>query len=231
MLSRGYQGHGLLRILGWILRLCLFLAVLLAVLIALYRFVTPPSTLMLWRYVTGQKVERIVVPLNRISPHLIAAVVVSEDARFCLHKGVDWDALRGVLDKSGASGPSRGASTIPMQTAKNLFLWPSRSVIRKGIEIPLALGLDLVWPKRRILEIYLNIAEWGDGIFGIEAAARANFHKSAADLDRREAALLATALPNPFLRNPAAPRMRHQRLARHNLDETAYNAVPLACLK
>jgi len=231
MLSRRYRGHGVLRILGWLVRLCLILAALLAILILIYRFVMPPSTLMLWRYVTGQKVERTVVPLNRVSPHLITAVLASEDARFCLHRGVDWDALRGVIDKSGAQGPSRGASTIPMQTAKNLFLWPSRSVIRKGIEIPLALGLDLVWPKRRILEIYLNIAEWGEGIFGVEAAAHTYFHKSAADLDRREAALLATALPNPFLRNPALPRGRHQRLARHNLNETAYSAVPLACLK
>jgi len=231
MLSRRYQGHGVLRILGWLLRLGLILAVLLAVLIALYRFVTPPSTLMLWRYVTGQKVERTAVPLARISPHLIAAVVASEDARFCLHKGVDWEALRGVIDKSGEQGPSRGASTIPMQTAKNVFLWSSRSVIRKGIEIPLALILDAAWPKRRILEVYMNIAEWGEGVFGAEAAAHAYFHKSAADLDRREAALLATALPNPFLRNPAAPRRKHQQLARHNLDETAYSAVPLACLK
>src|SRR5450631_3296974 len=183
------------------------------VLIVIYRFEPPVSTLMLARWLLGDTVDRQYVPLDRISLSLRAAVLVSEDARFCQHDGVDWGALREVLDKAKPGSPSRGASTIPMQTAKNLFLWPSRSYIRKIIEIPLALLLDLAWSKRRILEVYLNIAEWGDGIFGAEAAARHYFHKSADRLDAREAALLATALPNPLHRNPARPSPRHAGLA------------------
>jgi monofunctional biosynthetic peptidoglycan transglycosylase len=171
--------------------------------------VTPPSTLMLGRWATGQPVERVTVPLSAISPELGRAVLASEDARFCLHHGVDWGALQDVIDDE--DGPSRGASTITMQTAKNVFLWPSRSYVRKALEIPLALYLDLVWGKRRTLEIYLNVAEWGDGIFGAEAAAQHHFGKPARNLSRREAVLLATSLPNPHLRNPARPT-RGQRL-------------------
>lgn len=191
----------------------LTLALGFAALILVYRFLPPISTLMLARWLEGETVERHYVPLERISGFLRAAVIVSEDARFCEHNGVDWSALREVLDLPGANGPRRGASTIPMQTAKNLFLWPSRSYVRKAIEIPLALLIDLEWPKRRILEVYLNLAEWGNGVFGAEAAARNYFHKSADRLDAREAALLATALPNPRHRNPARPSWRHGGLA------------------
>jgi monofunctional glycosyltransferase len=184
-----------------------------AALILVYRFLPPTSTLVLARWLEGETVERHYVPLERISDFLRAAVIVSEDARFCEHNGVDWGALREVLDHAGANGPRRGASTIDMQTAKNLFLWPSRSYVRKAIEIPLALLIDLEWPKRRILEVYLNLAEWGKGVFGVEAAARHYFHKSADRLDANEAALLATALPNPGHRNAARPSRRHAGLA------------------
>jgi monofunctional biosynthetic peptidoglycan transglycosylase len=129
----------------------LALALGFAALILVYRFLPPISTLMLARWLEGETVERHYVPIERISGFLRAAVIVSEDARFCEHNGVDWSALREVLDRPGADGPKRGASTIPMQTAKNLFLWPSRSYVRKAIEIPLALLIDLEWPKRRIL--------------------------------------------------------------------------------
>ena len=186
---------------------------LLAALVLAYRVVPPVSTLMIARWIAGRDVVRTFVPLDRIAPPLVASVVMSEDARFCRHAGVDWGALREVIDDADEDGPSRGASTIPMQTAKNLFLWPSRSVLRKGLEIPLALLIDVAWPKRRILEIYLNIAEWGDGIFGIEAAAQHYFHKSAAALDANEAAVLATALPNPIRRDAAHPKRGHLMLA------------------
>jgi len=150
------------------------------------------------------------------------------DARFCRHTGVDWEALREVLEDE--EGPSRGASTIPMQAAKNLFLWPGRSYVRKGLEIPIALWMDLVWSKRRMMEVYLNVAEWGDGIFGAEAAAQAYFRKSARDLTRREAALLAAALPNPKRRNPAKPSVGHRRIA-DRLMARAAAAGPLTdCL-
>lgn len=209
--------------------LCAGLALALgfAALILVYRFLPPISTLVLARWFEGATVERHYVPLERISGFLRAAVIVSEDARFCAHNGVDWGALREVLDKPGAHGPTRGASTIPMQTAKNLFLWPSRSYIRKAIEIPLALLIDLAWPKRRILEVYLNLAQWGEGIFGAEAAARHYFHKSADRLDAREAALLATALPNPSHRNAARPSRRHAGLAARVMTK-AQRAGPLA---
>ncbi|MGQ0445014.1 MAG: monofunctional biosynthetic peptidoglycan transglycosylase [Beijerinckiaceae bacterium] len=204
-------------LIGTIARILLFAGAALALgsaaLILVYRFQPPISTFMLVRWLEGEAVERHYVPLERISGFLRAAVIVSEDAHFCKHDGVDWGALRWVLDHPGANGPRRGASTIPMQTAKNLFLWPSRSYVRKAIEIPLALIIDIAWPKRRILEVYLNLAEWGPGIFGAEAAARHYFHKSADRLDAREAALLATALPSPGHRNPAKPSRRHLWLA------------------
>jgi monofunctional glycosyltransferase len=178
-----------------------------------YRFLPPVSTLMLARWIDGEKAECHYVPLGRISEHLRTAVIASEDARFCRHRGVDWAALRQVISQKGAAGPTRGASTIPMQTAKNLFLWPSRSYVRKAIEIPLALLIDLEWPKKRTLEVYLNLAQWGAGVFGAEAAAQHYFHKSADKLDEKEAALLATALPSPQHRNAARPSPRHAGLA------------------
>lgn len=193
-------------------------ALVLAALLLVYRFVPPVSTSMVARWAIGEAVDRRYVPLEHISAELRKAVVVSEDARFCRHDGVDWEALREVIDAADADGPTRGASTIPMQTAKNLFLWPSRSYLRKALEIPLALTLDAAWPKRRILEIYLNVAEWGDGIFGAEAAAQRYFSKGADRIDAREAALLATALPSPLRRDAARPTRGHVALARRILS-------------
>ncbi len=214
-----------------VLAVIVTLTLMIGGLILAYRFVPPFSTLMLARWLSGETVERQYVPLERISPFLRVEVILSEDARFCAHSGVDWSALREVMDKAGQNGPSRGASTIPMQTAKNLFLWPSRSYIRKALEIPLALVIDLAWPKRRILEVYLNIAEWGDGIFGAEAAARHYFHKSAESLNAREAALLATALPNPRHRNAARPSPRHAGLAGRILFRARQASFVTGCVE
>jgi monofunctional biosynthetic peptidoglycan transglycosylase len=182
-------------------------------LVALYAFARPVSTLMLARMAQGKSYERMYAPLRTIAPAALAAVIASEDATFCDNDGVDWGALREVLSGAGTHGPSRGASTITMQTAKNLVLWPGRSVVRKGGEIGMALILGKAWSKARTLEIYLNIAEWGDGLYGIEAAARRYFHKSAMELNPHEAALLATSLPNPIRRNPARPSALQRRLA------------------
>ncbi|MGB8278347.1 MAG: monofunctional biosynthetic peptidoglycan transglycosylase [Methylovirgula sp.] len=225
-------GFGVLGVIArWLLRLFLLLALILAGLITAYRFVTPISTLMLARMVQQQKIDRIYAPLDAMSSHLIAAVITSEDAHFCHNHGVDWGALREVIDESGEDGPSRGASTITMQVARNLFLWQSRSYIRKALEIPVALALDFVWPKRRILEIYLNIAEWGDGIFGAAAAAKTYFHKTVGALDAREAALLVAVLPDPHHRDPRHPNrplLLHARVVMSRLHE----AAPfLACLR
>jgi monofunctional biosynthetic peptidoglycan transglycosylase len=200
----------LTRGVGWagIVLLIIFIG-----LVALYAAVPPVSTLMLARTIEGKTYKRDVVRLRNISPAAVAAVIASEDAGFCSNDGVDWGALHQVLNSAGKNGPSRGASTITMQTAKNLFLWPSRSFVRKGMEIGLALVLGKAWSKARTLEIYLNIAEWGDGLYGIEAAARRYFHKGASELNGHEAALLATALPDPIHRNPAHPTTLHRRLA------------------
>ncbi len=196
--------------------LILALAVLLIpyVIAPFYRFIDPVSTPMLWRWATGKRVERIVVPLTRIAPALRLAVIVAEDGSFCRNRGVDLGAIREAMQQSDELGEARGASTITQQTAKNLFLWEGRSFIRKALEFPLALWLNLVLPKRRVLEIYLNIAEWGpNGQFGAEAGARFAFGKSARDLDAAEAAELAAILPNPVRRSARIPSVLVRRLA------------------
>ncbi len=180
-----------------------------------YRFVDPVSTPMLWRWATGAPVVRTVVPIGRIAPALPLAVIVAEDGSFCHNRGIDLGAIREALKQSSDDiGESRGASTLTQQTVKNLFLWEGHSIVRKVLEIPLAIWLTLVLPKRRILEIYLNIAEWGpNGEFGAEAGARWAFNKSARDLNGREAAELASILPNPVQRSARRPSPMIRRLA------------------
>jgi len=198
---------------------CLVIAVAVLVLVPymiapLYRFIDPVSTPMLWRWATGSRVERMTLPLNRMSPALPLAVIVAEDGSFCHNRGIDLGAMREALRQSSERGEARGASTITQQTAKNLFLWQGRSYVRKALEIPLALWLNLVLPKRRILEIYLNIAELGpNGEFGAEAGARWAFAKSARDLNGRESAELASILPNPYRRSARTPSILVRRLA------------------
>ena len=200
--SKAGWARGLLR--SFYALIALLLVIPLA-LVILYRFVPPVSTVMMLRWVTFQPVSRTFVPLGAIAPALPRAVIASEDSRFCQHAGVDWDALREVIEEADEDGPSRGASTIAMQTARNVFLWQGRSYVRKALEIPLALTIDIVWSKRRVMEVYLNIAEWGDGVFGAEAAARHYFGKGAGALNAREAALLAAILPNPLRRSAKRP--------------------------
>jgi monofunctional glycosyltransferase len=206
------------------------LLIFFAALVALYSYVPPVSTLMLARTVEGKSDERDYVRLKEIAPAAIAAAIVSEDAGFCFNDGVDWGAIHEVLTTAGVHGPKRGASTITMQTARNLFLWPGRSVIRKGVEIGMALVLGKAWSKARTLEVYLNIAEWGDGLYGIEAAARRYFHKNASQLNAREAALLVTALPNPLRRDPAHPTALHRRLAAGIEAKISESSHLTACL-
>lgn len=193
----------------------LAVAVLPLVLSILYAVVNPVSTLMLWRWVQGERVERVWTPIGEMSPVLVHTVVASEDASYCRHWGVDPEEIRAAIDRADDDiEEARGASTIPMQVAKNLFLWNSRSFVRKAIELPLALWLDLVLTKRRLLEIYLNIAEWGpDGEFGVEAGAQRAFRRNAADVTAAQAALLAVMLPNPHRRDAGKPSPGVQRLA------------------
>jgi monofunctional biosynthetic peptidoglycan transglycosylase len=183
--------------------------------VALYGFLPPPATpLMLMRGLEERAwpEARRWVPLARISRHLQRAVIASEDQRFCSHGGFDWVELRRAWRDWRRGHEGRGASTITNQVAKNLFLWPGRSVVRKGIEAGLSVLIEAMWPKERILEIYLNIAEMGDRIYGAETAARLHFDRSAADLTLQQAALLAAALPNPRVRGDAltAPYMRQR---------------------
>ena len=213
-----------------VLRAGLALVGVFAGLVALYAFVDPVSTLMIARMARGEAHERVFVRLDEVAPAAVAAVIASEDASFCDNDGVDWGALHEVMRAARDGEPKRGASTITMQTAKNLFLWPGRSTLRKGIEIGMALVLGKAWSKRRVMEIYLNVAEWGDGIFGVEAAAQRYFHKPASRLDAREGALLATALPNPVKRNPAAPRPFQRRLAEGVMARAAAGEDRLGCL-
>jgi monofunctional biosynthetic peptidoglycan transglycosylase len=199
---------------GWGVRLVVILVAAPLLLAILYNLVPPVSTLMLARWATGQGVTRDWVSIDAMSPALVRSVLASEDARFCQHIGIDLVELQNVMDTADDGEPARGASTITMQLAKNLFLWGGRSYVRKALEMPLAVYLNFVMTKRRQLEVYLNIAEWGpDGEFGAQAAAQRAFRRGAGELTGRQAALLAVTLPNPHTRNPAKPGPGLNRLA------------------
>lgn len=198
-----------------------------------YAVLPPPvSNVMLLRLFSGNGIHKTWVSLDAMSPHLAKAVITSEDARFCEHHGVDWVEFGGVINDAidKEEGPSRGASTIPMQTAKNLFLWDRRFGVRKLFELPLAMWMDLVWSKRRMIEIYLNIVEWGPGIYGAEAAAQHHFKKSAAKLSRKEAALLAAVLPNPIKRKAGKPSRGVSAIANRILIRMNGMGPYLTCL-
>ena len=211
--TRFNQKRHILRIARNLLLILLAVLLLPYLLAPFYRFGHPASALMAWRYITGAPVSRQWIDLAAISPALPRAVVAAEDAKFCSHHGIDWDALRSAIDDAEDGEPSRGGSTITQQVAKNLFLWPGRSVVRKALELPLALWIDLVLPKPRILEIYLNIAELGPtGQFGAQAGSVYAFGRPASALAPREASLLAAILPNPIRRSARNPGPGVRRL-------------------
>jgi monofunctional biosynthetic peptidoglycan transglycosylase len=184
-------------------------------LILLFRLVPPPLTpLMLIRAVQGEGLRKDWVPYDAIAPALVEAVIAGEDNLFCRQAlGFDFAALTGEAEAWWDGERPRGASTITMQTAKNLLLWPGRDPVRKVIEAWLTPQVALLWPKRRVLEVYLNIVEFGPGIYGAEAAARAFFGKPASALTRREAARLAAVLPSPLSWSAAQPSPRVQQRA------------------
>ena len=168
------------------------------ILLVLYRVVPPPITpLMVIRLFEGEGINKEWTPLEEMQPSLPKLVIAAEDNTFCSHWGFDLEAYQAQLEKSLKGRTSRGASTLSMQLAKNLFLWPGRSYVRKALEIPLTLYVELVLPKHRIMELYLNVVEFGPGIYGAEAAARAHFNISADKLSLQQAAQLAAVLPNP----------------------------------
>ncbi|WP_158767995.1 monofunctional biosynthetic peptidoglycan transglycosylase [Terricaulis silvestris] len=191
-----------------------------------YLLFDPPSTLlMMQRAAEGQTIRHQPVPINRMSPHIVRAVIAAEDANFCTHDGFDVEAIQDAMRANARGGRTRGASTISQQTAKNLFLWPERSWVRKGFETYFTALIEFMWPKRRIIEAYLNAAEWGDGNFGVEAAARSRFGVSAADLTPLQAARLAAVLPSPnrwsaespgpYVRRRAASIVERARIVRN----------------
>lgn len=213
-----------LRIAVW---LVVALVALPYVVTPFYSFGRPISTVMAWRLATGEPMKRIYVPISRIAPSLIISVIVAEDGRFCSHHGLDLQEISNAIADAEDIDDLRGGSTITQQVAKNLFLWPGRSFVRKALELPLALWIDLVLSKRRIMEIYLNIAEWGPtGEFGAEAGSRRAFGRPAERLGAQEAALLAATLPNPVQRNARAPGPGVRRLA--NLYVARANSAPYA---
>lgn len=167
--------------------------------VLLHRFAPVGATfLMAARAVEGEPYRRSWRPLNRIDPDLVTAVIAAEDAKFCSHYGFDLEAIEKALaHNERRPNRLRGGSTITQQTAKNVFLWPGRGWIRKGLEAWYTVLIETAWPKRRIMEVYLNVVEWGPGVYGAEAAARHWYGKSAESLTRREAARLAAVLPSP----------------------------------
>lgn len=197
-----------------LLGLVLVLLLTPPVLFTLYAVVPPPGTpLMLLRLAEGEGLNRDWVPLEAIAPALPRAVIAAEDNLFCEHWGFDLDSLADAADDWAAGRGMRGASTLSMQTSKNLLLWPGRTLLRKGLEAYATLWLEGLLSKPRILELYLNIAEWGPGLYGAEAAAQHHFGVPASALTRRQAALLAASLPNPRWRDAGQPSPALRRQA------------------
>ena len=192
------------------------------VVVAIYRFAPPPMTwLMVQRMFEGHGFDRRWVPLRRISPQLVRSVIGAEDARFCEHHGFDFNAIQKAMAHNEANtsgnGPGRirGGSTISQQTAKNVFLWPHRDYVRKGLEAWFTVLIEGIWGKPRIMEVYLNSIEWGPGVYGAEAAAQANFHMSAAQLNPAQAARLAAIIPKPLAWKATRPGPYIQRRGGH----------------
>lgn len=181
-------------------RIALYSLLLLMFLLLVLRFVPPPTSSFMLQ--SPYPVRQQWISIDTLPAHVALAMVASEDQRFPEHFGVDFGAIKDALKQSDEGSNLRGASTITQQTAKNLLLWPGRSLVRKSIEAALAISLELIWGKKRILEVYLNIAEFGKGIYGVEAASQYYFGKAASKLSRNEAARLAVMLPGPRSRDP-----------------------------
>jgi monofunctional biosynthetic peptidoglycan transglycosylase len=194
--------NGLRRLRTWVFRAIFLALALLVAWVLLYRFVAPPGGLFMWQeYRRLGDISQDWVPLEQIAPVMARSAVAAEDANFCRHWGFDMSAIRQVIEE----GATRGASTISQQTVKNVFLWHGRDWTRKALESGITLIMETTWPKTRIIEVYLNIAEFDEGVFGVEAAAQHYFGTPAADLSALQAARLAAVLPAPKSRNAAQP--------------------------
>ena len=206
-----------------IIKLLLAALLLTVVLVLPFRWLNPPvSMVMVERWLSAEQdyhLQKKWLDWDDIPPSAALAVVASEDQRFPLHQGFDIDAIMMVLRQADNSGKLRGASTISQQVAKNMYLWTGRSWLRKGLEVWFTAWVEMLWSKQRILEVYLNIAEWGKGVFGLEAASHYYFGKRAQELTAMEQALLASTLPSPLKYDPAHPAQHLIDRARWNLDQ------------
>ena len=193
----------------------------------------PGTILMVQRAWAGETIRKDWTSIENISPHLPRAIMGGEDSRFCDHIGIDFEAIKEAVSDNAEGGRRRGGSTITQQTAKNVFLWNGGGYPRKGVEAWAALYTNIVWGKRRTMEIYLNVAEWGDGIFGAEAAAQARFGKPASALTKREAALLAAVLPSPnkWRVDPPGPYVRGRAATLMQLAEVIRTSEYDRCLR
>jgi len=218
--SKSKRKTGLLQLLRrWLLRGCLAFVAFIGFFILLFSVVNPPTTHTMWT--EGSRLDRRIdqewVPIEEIAPVMARAVVAAEDARFCQHWGIDVQAVRAVLDE----GSQRGGSTISQQVVKNVFLWQERSWLRKALETLITPAVEMIWSKRRILEVYLNVAEMGEGVFGVKAAARANFDVAPDKLTAQQASLLAAVLPSPKSRSALKPSPKVRKRALHIADGAA----------
>lgn len=204
----------MIAILKWLLKAVLALVAFSLVWVVAYRWIDPPATFLTIRdRLDGVEVKQDWADLSEMSRHIPRAVIAAEDARFCAHRGFDIEAIEKAMERNKAGKKVRGGSTISQQTAKNAFLWPGRTYVRKGLEAWFTVLIEFVWGKPRIMEVYLNIAEFGRGVFGVEAASRHYFKKSASKLSRVEAARLAAILPQPIKRDAASPGRYTKRYA------------------
>jgi len=216
--------HRIYRFLLKVLLITILAFVLLSLLLVLpFRWVNPPITMVMAdRWITSTEdfqLRKTWLSWDEIPKHAALAVVTSEDQKFPLHSGFDLKAIQQALKERERRGGLRGASTISQQVAKNMYLWTGRSWFRKGLEVWFTLLIELSWSKQRILEIYLNIAEWGPGVFGLEAASQYHFGRSAMKLTPIQAALLASSLPSPIKYHPAKPAQHLYQRAQWNLQQ------------
>jgi monofunctional biosynthetic peptidoglycan transglycosylase len=212
--DRAIAGTMIVRIFRWIFRLIAFFILASVALVVIYRVVDPPITpLMLIRPMEGIAqgdligIDKHWVKIEDVNPALLRSVIAAEDGRFFTHNGIDWKAVDAAQKRNERSKGKKmyGASTITMQCARNVFLWQGRNYVRKALEVYFTYLMEFFWGKKRILEMYVNVIEWGDGVYGVEAASQKYFGIHASQLSARQAALLASVLPNPRKWSPAAP--------------------------
>jgi len=216
----------IVRLLAYVVGIFIITTVLTTI---LYSFINPPITqLMVLKRLEpkSNSIKKKWVNIKHISPNMVLAACAAEDNKFMIHNGFDWESIHKAVKHNKKGKRIRGASTISQQTAKNVFLWPNRSWIRKGFETYFTALIELFWSKKRIMEVYLNVAEFGNGIYGVEAASNAYFKKPASELNRYEAAMLATVLPNPTKRNPSRPS-NYMRLYQRKILWNMNNLGPI----